>query len=173
MSQGGSNVLFHLLFQTPWRPVWVRPTYGLVLMCSDEACRLILKLYDEVGNAVAHCQLQDKFVVVANGNGNGNYTDGGEPRQQILWSEFPFPNPPSAPVLERRNLELPTSVHPVSVDHRSHFNPNHSASVLYRLAPAGGPMSGGQTIFLSGINFPQPYQQMVYARFGSVVVTTV
>jgi len=52
-------------------------------------------------------------------------------------------------------------------------NANDNGTGLHRLAPAEGPMSGGRTILLSGINFPHPSQQMVYAKFGSVVVTTV
>jgi len=179
MSQGGSNVLFHLLFKTPWGLVWVGLTHGLVLMRSDAACRLILKLHDETGNLVAHCLLPDKFIVKANGHDNSNDTGVYEPRvhtesrQQNLWSGFPVPNPPSVPILECRIPELPTNVHPVPVNHHPHFSLNYPTSVLHRLAPAEGPMSGGQTIFLSGINLPQPSQQVVYARFGNVVVTTV
>jgi hypothetical protein len=55
-------------------------------------------------------------------------------------------------------------------------NSNHAdytSPVLQGLAPAEGPTNGGPTILLSGINFPQPLQQMVYARFGAVAVSTV
>jgi len=85
---------------------------------------------------------------------------------------FPVPNPPPAPVSETRSPVLPINLHPVFVNQHSQLNPNFSASILQRLAPAEGPVSGGLNILLSGTNFPtHPYQ--LYARFGTVVVPTV
>ena len=60
-----------------------------------------------------------------------------------------------------------------TVQQQTQWHSNLSASILQRLAPAEGPVSGGPTILLTGINFPPPYQQIVYARFGAVVVPTV
>ena len=142
----------------------------------DIARRLILKLHDESDNLVAHCFLPYKFVVRANGNDPGGYYETQEhttAQQQTLFSAFPVPNP--APVLETRSpvVPIPMHFHPVPVNQHLQSNPILSASILQRLAPAEGPVSGGPTILLSGINFPHPCQQIVYARFGGVVVPTV
>ena len=132
---------------------------------SDTAHRLILKLRDESDKLVAHCLLPYKFVVRANGNdtGVGYY----ETQQQIV---FPVPNQPPAPILEP---VAPMNFHFIPANQHFQPNSNSPASILQRLAPAEGPVSGGSTILLSGINFPPPHQQTVYARFGAVVVPTV
>ena len=147
-------------------------------MCFDAACRLILSLHDEIGNLVARCQLPYNFIVYPNGNANananananGNDTGSDEHTEP---QQFPVPNHPSVPVSEHRTPESPTNVHPFYVNEHPHFDPNYPVSVLRRLAPAEGPMSGGQTILLLGSNFPPPLQQIVYARFGNVPVATV
>ena len=145
-------------------------------MHFDPACRLKLKLHDEAGNLVAHCLLPHQFIVIANGNGNNTgvceLRVHPEPQPQVPVPGFAVPNPILAAMLDRRTPELLTNVRPVSGNQYSD-NLNYPAPVLHRVSPAEGPMSGGQTILLSGTDFPQHPQQMVYARFGSVPVTTV
>ena len=143
----------------------------------DTPRRLILKLHDEFENLVAQCFLPYQFIVKANGNDTGvGYF---EPQahtttqQQAPWPTFPAPSPPPAPVLNARSPVPSMNFRPVPVDQYPPLNANLSVSILQRLAPAEGPVSGGPTILLSGINFPPPYQQVVYARFGSVAVPTV
>jgi hypothetical protein len=141
---------------------------------SDTAHRLIIKLHDDSGNLVAQCSLRHKFTVKANGNKQGHIGYHGPPaRQQTQRPTFPAPYPPPAPVLKTRAPVPPMHIHPASVNRHSQLNPNFSASILQRLAPTEGPISGGLTILLSGINFPLLSQQIIYARFGSVVVPTV
>ena len=141
---------------------------------SDTAHRLILKLHDESDKLVAHCLLPYKFVVRANGNDTGvGYSETQEhtpAQQQTLGPVFPVPNQPPAPT---RSPVPPMNFHFAPASQHLQPNPNPSAAILQRLAPAEGPVSGGPTIWLSGINFPPPNQQMLYARFGAVVVPTV
>src|SRR5258706_9390024 len=153
-------------------------TRSCISIRFDTARRLILKLHDGSDNLVAHCFLPYKFVVRANGNDPGvgyfetqEYTTAQQ--QQTLMTTFPVPNQPPAPTLDTRPPVAPLNYHPVPVNQHLQPNPNFSASILQRLAPAEGPVSGGPTILLSGINFPPPHQQVVYARFGAVVVPTV
>jgi hypothetical protein len=149
---------------------------------SDTPCRLILKLHDENGNLVAHSLLPYKFIVIANGNHTGSSANDCGPRvrtaaaaarQQVPRAGFPLPNPSPMPILDARSPEPPAGFRPISVNQQPQLDSNYPAPVLQRLAPAEGPTSGGPTILLSGINFPQPPQQMVYARFGAVAVPTV
>jgi hypothetical protein len=144
---------------------------------SDTAWRLIIRLHDESGYLVAQYLLPHRFFIKANGNDNGG--GDGESRahiavrQQIVRIGCSVPNPPSGPVWEPRAPPPPASHHPGSMDHYSQFDSNNIASVLRKLAPAEGPVSGGPTILLSGTNFPPPSQQVVYARFGTAVIPTV
>ena len=144
---------------------------------SDTTRRLILKLHDESENLVAQCLLPYQFIIRANGNDTGvGYSETQEhtaTQPQTPWAIFPVPSPPPAPVLDPRSPVPPMIFRPVPVNQYPQLNSNISVSILQRLAPAEGPVSGGPTILLSGINFPPPYQQVVYARFGSVVVPTV
>jgi len=63
--------------------------------------------------------------------------------------------------------------HPAPVNQQSQLNSNGTVPILRRLTPGEGPVSGGPTILLSGVNFPPSYQHIIYARFGAVVVPTV
>ena len=92
-------------------------------------------------------------------------------QQQAPWPILPVPSPPPPP--PPVPPVLPMNDHPIPVNQYPQFNSNLSVPILQRLAPVDGPLSGGPTILLSGINFPPPYQQVVYARFGSVAVPTV
>ena len=128
----------------------------------DTPRRLILKLHDEFENLVAQCFLPYQFIIRANGNGTGvGYLEPQAP------TAIPVSSPPPAPPV------APMNFRPVPINQYSQLNANISVSILQRLAPAEGPVSGGPTILLSGINFPPPYQQVLYARFGSVAVPTV
>ena len=144
---------------------------------SDAAHRLILKLHDESDNLVAHTLLPYKFAVKVNGNDTSvGYSETQEhttAQQQTQWPVFPVPNQPPAPIMETRSRVAPVNPHSVPANQHVQPNSNLSASILQRLSPAEGPLSGGPTILLTGINFPPPHQQMVYARFGAVVVPTV
>ena len=121
---------------------------------------------------VAHTLLPYEFVVKANGNrtSNGRTRSYRPARQQAL---RPRSSPSSASTLESRPPELLANSYPVSVDELSQQNSNHISPVLRKLSPADGPVSGGPTIMISGINFPPPTQQIIYARFGNMVVPTV
>ena len=144
---------------------------------SDTTRRLMLKLHDESENLVAQCLLPYQFIIRANSNGTGvGYSETQKhtaTQPQTPWPIFPVPSPLPAPVLDPRPPVPPMNFHPVPVNQYPRLNSNISASILQRPAPAEGPVSGGPTILLSGINFPPPYQQLVYARFGSVAVPTV
>ena len=144
---------------------------------SDTARRLILKLHDEFDRLVARSLLPYKFFVKSNGNdtgvGYGETQEHTTAQQQTQWPVFPVPNQPPTPILQTRSPVAPMNLHFAPANQHLQPNSNPSATVLQRLAPAEGPVSGGPTILLSGINFPPPYQQMVYARFGAVVVPTV
>ena len=148
-------------------------TPSCISIRSDAARRLILKLHDESDNLVAHSLLPYKFVVKANGNPPGVVYSGTQEhataQHQTQRPVFPVPNQPPAPIT--RSPVAAMNLHFVPATQHVQPNSNLSASILQRLAPAEGPLSGGPTILLSGINFP--HQQMVYARFGSVVVPTV
>ena len=145
------------------------------LIHSDPPCSITVKLHDESGHLVAYSPLPYKFIVKANGNGVS--TGGKRARstviQQTLRSEFPVQNPLSASTLEPRLLGSPAHFQPLSMDQYSQLNSNYIASALHRLAPSEGPVGGGSTILLSGVNFPPPSQHILYARFGTVVVPTV
>ena len=148
-----------------------------ISICSDTTRRLILKLHDESDNLVAHSLLPYKFVVRANGDDTGvGYSETPArttAQQQAQWPVFTVPNRPPAPNLETRSPVAPVNFRFIPANQHLQPNSNLSVSILQRLAPAEGPVSGGPTIMLSGVNFPPPHQQMVYARFGAVVVPTV
>ena len=143
-----------------------------VLIRFDTACRLIVKLHDKPGLQVAHRRLPYEFIVKANGNGgsDGKLRAQRPARQRAI---RPALNPPSASVLETQSPEPPASFYPVSLDQHSQLNSAHIMPALRKLAPADGPVSGGPTILISGINFPPPTQLIIYARFGTIVVPTV
>jgi len=92
-------------------------------------------------------------------------------QQQTPWLGFPTPSLPQAPVFQ--SLVPPENFHPVPVNQQPQLNSNVSISFLQKLAPGEGPVGGGPTILLSGVNFPPPYQHILYARFGTVIVPTV
>ena len=138
---------------------------------SNIICRLLLKLHDEFGNLVAHHFLPYKFIVIANGKKNAAIVGCETPahtesRQQTIQPELHVPNLSPAPVPVIRSPDPLTNFHPGPVNQHSDL-----ASVLHRLAPSEGPVSGGPTILLSGTNFPS--RPTIYARFGTVVVPTV
>ena len=146
-----------------------------VLIRSDAVCRLKVKLHDEFGHPVAHCLLPYQFIVKANSNSVSDDEPQApiEAQQQTLCLGFPGSNSLSASVWELRSPKPPASFHPLAINQHSQPNSNYLPSLLQRLAPAEGLISGGPTILLSGVNFPSPSQQIVYAKFGSVVVPTV
>ena len=148
----------------------MRFTHGLCLIGSDTAGRLIVKLHDESGHLVAQSLLPYEFTVKGNGNGNGRTRTHISVCQR---TQRPRPVPSSAPPLEARSPELLASSHPVSVGEPSQHISNYITPVLRKLSPADGPVSRGPIIIISGINFPPPDQQIIYARFGNVVVPTV
>ena len=123
---------------------------------------------------VAHSLLPYEFAVKANGNGpsSSRKRTYRPVRQHALQ---PRSNPSLASALESRLPEPLASSYPVSVDELSQHNSDHASPVLRKLSPADGPVSGGPTIIImiSGIDSPPPTQQIVYARFGNVVVPTV
>ena len=150
-----------------------------VLIRCNTARRLIVKLHDKPGHLVAHCLLPYEFIVKANGNGGRGVKPRRTPRQRTPLSELPPLSPLSeflplpVPVLETQSPEPPASLHSVSLYQHSQRNSNHIAPALRKLAPADGPVSGGPTILISGINFPPPTQLIIYARFGTAVAPTV
>jgi len=142
-----------------------------ISISSNVARRLILKLHNDSGDLVAHCIFPHKFIVTANGKHNTGVGYREPPahtelRHKAIQPEFPVPNPPPAPV-----SEIWSHFRPVSVHEQPQINSNYPDPDLHRFALSEGPVSGGPTILLSGTNFPSP--QMVYARFGTVVVPTV
>ena len=132
----------------------------------------MVELHDVSGQLVARSLLPYEFVVKANGNGNSN----GRPRpykSARQRTKQPRLDPSSASALELRSPELPGRSYLGSADDLSQHNTNSIAPVLRKLSPVEGPVSGGPIIMISGINFPPPDQQIIYARFGNVVVPTV
>ena len=138
---------------------------------SNIVCRVILRLHDESGHLVAHYILPYKFIVTANGKQKAAVVDCETPahtesRQQTIQPDLHVPNPSPAPVPVIQSPDPLTNFPPGPVNLHPHL-----ASVLHRLAPSEGPVSGGPTILLSGTDFPS--QPTIYARFGTVVVPTV
>ena len=138
---------------------------------SNIICRVILRLHDESGHLVAHSLLPYKFIVTANGKQKAAVVDYGTPahtasRQPTIQPELHVPNPSPAHVPVIQSPDPLTNFHPGPVDQHSNI-----ASVLHRLAPSEGPVSGGPIILLSGTDFPS--RPTIYARFGTVVVPTV
>ena len=136
------------------------------LACFDTANRLMIELHDEADHLVARCPLPYEFIVKINGNCVSNsrrrvYTPA---RQQALGTGS---NLPSVAALEPILPEPPVSTQ------GSQLNSSHVDPILRRLSPADGPTIGGTIITILGINFLPPTQQIVFVKFGNVVVPTV
>jgi len=147
--------------------------------------RLVVELRDKYNLLVAHNRLRYQFNSVikrkkpkSSNDLPSQPTRGQQTRShpmQDLHSGPSFPTPSAVPGPDHHSREYsapPQRVHPEYMRQYAPHDTNHSSVVLERLAPSEGPVLGGLTILLSGVNFPSP-PECIYAKFGSLVTPTV
>ena len=147
--------------------------------------RLGVELRDENRLLVAQCRLPYRFSSVPKRTNVRSRDDSQSQHTSSQWdSSHPLQGPPPVPFIptspavpraepySRRYNTLLQRSHPHYMRQYEQHDTNNSSTVLERLAPNEGPITGGHRVLLSGVNFPPP-PECIYARFGSLVTQTV